>query len=159
MNKTKKQSLFGFAVLLMTAMIIVIGCSSPLEEEKGPVIADMYRGTYGGIITHSGGNSQGPFVLDAQSFSGGGLSFTGMYTDGGGTIVDNDDNRIGTFTYIFRDTEKMGVAWMEDGSPARELVFGKTPVEGTFSGVMATKDEVVSWLDISDDYRGKLGAL
>jgi hypothetical protein len=72
------------------------------EFEQIPQVAEIYRGTYTGFVDESWTS----FELTATTAILNGTTYTGIYTQGGGTVSAEGG---GTYTYFYKDGTKIGV--------------------------------------------------
>jgi hypothetical protein len=143
----KKHGVFiGFVVLLTTALFALGGCGNT-------EIPSVYHGTYAGMITFNGityffdGKSDDTmFTVDATSIKCNAFTIPGLRTSGGGTL--DADTGI-KFLYVFKDTEKIGIAYTKQNGSSRSIDLGKSFVEKYGQGKVNTTD-------MTDTYKGSI---
>ncbi|GHU83243.1 hypothetical protein FACS189468_8230 [Spirochaetia bacterium] len=138
-----KKSLMVGMIAALAASFIFIGYDNGGPD---PEVAAAYRGTYTKI--------SGDFAtlkVDATTATGGGTTYTGVYTAGGGKWVDSSDSSTGTWMYIYAEGGKAGIVNVTPG-PVYEIAIGATTI-GTYKvsvppTVTFTPDINVAGIDI-----------
>ena len=132
--KKSSHLILGMLAILLSLSLLFTGCNG--EDEPPKVVEEKYRFAAGQAIwsTIDGEEGQIPNaipVLSENTFnvSGGGvnISFTGVYTEGGGT---HNLWGGGTWAYLYASNGKMGIVFTI-GNGNRAACIGKTWLDGS----------------------------